>query len=137
MADTIKRVTYYYTKTADNPGEGGRVLGALREQGVNLLAFHAFPEGGESQLDFFPEDEAKFLAAAVKAGMELSTKKTGFLVEGADRAGACSDLLHQLGSAGINVTALDAVRAGGGRYGALIWVSPDDVESAATALGVR
>ncbi len=66
MADTIKRVTYYYTKTADNPGEGGRVLGALREQGVNLLAFHAFPEGGESQLDFFPEDEAKFLAAAIR-----------------------------------------------------------------------
>jgi len=54
MADTIRRVSYYYTTISDKPGEGARLLETLRERGVNLLAFHAFPSARKAQVDFVP-----------------------------------------------------------------------------------
>jgi hypothetical protein len=54
---------------------------------------------------------------------------------GDDRPGVIADLLQRLAAAKINVTALDAVCAGSGRYGAILWVAPRDVTRAARALG--
>jgi len=34
MADTIRRVSYYYTTISDKPGEGARLLETLRSAGV-------------------------------------------------------------------------------------------------------
>jgi len=42
MADQIRRVDYFYVEVPDKPGEGARVLTALKEAGVNLLNFTAF-----------------------------------------------------------------------------------------------
>ena len=135
MAATVRKVGYFYVTAPDKPGEGARVLGALRDAGVNLVAFHAFPSGsGQSQLDFVPADEKTFQDAAKKASLKLSDRKTVFLVEDDDRKGAIADLLKKLSAAGANVTALDAVKAGP-RYGALIWVKPADADKAAKALG--
>lgn len=136
MAETIRKVEYYYTTVSDKPGEGARVLGALRDAGVNLLAFHAFPSAKKSQVDFVPENAAVFKAAAQQAKIKVTGPKTAFLVEGDDRIGAIFDLLRRLGAAGVNVTAIDGVRAGAGRYGSLFWVKPADVSKAAAALGV-
>jgi hypothetical protein len=36
----------------------------------------------------------------------------------------------------VNGTALDAVCAGSGRYGAILWVKPEAMAAAAKALGV-
>ena len=135
MAETIRKVQYYYTTVSNKPGEGARVLGPIRDAGVNLLAFHAFPSAKKSQVDFVPENAAAFRAAAQQAKIKLSGPKTAFLVEGDDRIGAIFDLLRKLGAANVNVTAIDAVRAGAGRYGALIWVKPADVAKAAELLG--
>jgi len=43
MADTVRRVEYCYVTVPDKPGEGRRVLKALKENGVNLLAYLGFP----------------------------------------------------------------------------------------------
>src|SRR6266550_1121820 len=64
MADTIRRVSYYYTIISDKPGEGARLLETLRSAGVNLLAFHAFPSARKAQVDFVPSDAALFTGAA-------------------------------------------------------------------------
>ncbi len=45
--------------------------------------------------------------------------------------------LQKLADAGINVTAADAVAAGKGRYGMLLWVKPRDYAQAARVLGAR
>ncbi len=58
-----------------------------------------------------------------------------FLVDGDDRRGAIAALLDKLAAAKINVTAVDAVSSGMGRYGALIWVKSKDLQRASTALG--
>ena len=135
MAETIRKVDYFYAEVPNKPGEGARILAAVRDAGVNLLAFSGFPSGRRSQIDFVAESPDPLKAAARKAGLKLSAKKTGFLVQGEDRPGAVGDIMGKLAAAGINVTAIDAVCAGEGRYGAILWVKPHDVRKAAQALG--
>jgi hypothetical protein len=135
MPDTIRKVDYYYITAPDKPGEGAKVFSALRDAGVNLLAVHAFPSARRSQIDVVPADAVAFLAAAKSAGLKVSKPKTVFLIEGDDRVGAIVPTLSRLGAAGINVTAVSAIRAGIGRYGALLWVKPRDLRKAAEALG--
>jgi hypothetical protein len=135
MAETVRKVDYFYIETPDKPGEGAKTLTALRDAGANLLAFTGFPRGRRAQVDFIPEDPVAFKAAAKKAGLKLSAKKTGFLIQGEDRPGAIADITGKLAAVNINIVALDAVCAGEGRYGAMLWVKPADVRKAAKALG--
>lgn len=135
MADTVKRMQYFYTEVPDKPGEGARILSVLKDAGVNLLAYSGFPKGRRAQLDFIPTDVAAFRTAARKAKLTLIGPKTGFLIQGEDRAGALAEIVAKLAEAKINVTACDAVAAGEGRYGALLWVKPQDVQKAARVLG--
>jgi len=136
MPDNIRRVDYYYTAVTDKPGEASRILGELHQAGVNLIAFSGFPEGARrAQLDFIPADSAAFAKAARKAGIKISSKKTGFLIQGDDRPGTLAELTGKLSNAGINITAVDAVCSGDGKYGALLWVKAPDVRKAAKALG--
>lgn len=135
MSSAVKKVGYHYVTAPDKPGEAARILTALREKGINLMAFHAFPlSGGMSQMDFVPGDDRAFQDAAKKANLTLSGPKTVFLVDGDDHQGAVAELLQKLAAAGTNVTAIDAVKAGP-RFGALIWVKEADVDKAAKALG--
>jgi len=43
----------YFTLKSDKRGRS-EVLAALRDAGVNLLAYTGFPRGGGAQLDFIP-----------------------------------------------------------------------------------
>ena len=137
MADIIQRVQYFYTEVSDKPGEGARLLSLLKEAGVSLLAFSGFPKGRRAQVDFIPADPAAFRAVARKAHVKLIGPKTGFLIQGEDRVGALADLMSKLAEAKINVTACDAVAAGAGQYGAILWVKPGDVQKTARVLGQR
>jgi hypothetical protein len=132
--DTIRKVQYYVTEVSDKAGEAARVLTALR--GISLLAFTGFPSARKSQLDFVPEDALAFTMAAKQAKIKVKAKKGGFLLQGDDRVGAVSDILQKLAEAKVNVTAIDAVAAGMGRWGAIFWVKPKDVNKASKALGV-
>lgn len=136
MGDTITLVDYFYTTVPDKPGEGARILAALRDAGVNLLAFSGFPEGRKAQLDFVPADTPAFLAAAKAAKVKLSRPKKAFLISGDDRPGAMAEIHAKLAAAKISVTAADAATAGAGRFGAILWVKPKDVKKAAVALGL-
>jgi hypothetical protein len=135
VADTVRLVEYFYITVPDKPGEGGRALNALKDAGINLLAFSGFPQGRRAQMDFIPADPAAFKQAAKKAKWKVVGPKRGFLVQGDDRVGAVADLLERLGAAKINVTAIDAVAVTDGRYGAIFWVAAKDVKKAATLLG--
>lgn len=137
MSDTIRRAEYFYALVPDTPGEGFRLLSKLREGGVNLLAFSAFPAtGGKAQVDLVPEKAEPFLKACKQAGVTVTGPKSCFLIDGADRPGAVAEIVKRLADAKINVTAADAVCAGGGRYGAILWVKPESMAAAAKALGI-
>jgi hypothetical protein len=137
MPDAIRRIDYYYLSVPDKPGEGARILTALQQAGVNLIGISAFPHGGRrSQLDLIPEDSGTFAKAAKTAGLKLSAKKSGFLIQGEDRPGAVADVVKKLAEAKINVTSAQVFCAGSGRYGGMLWVKAPDLRKAAKALGI-
>jgi hypothetical protein len=136
MADTVRSVEYYYVTVSDEPGEGQRILAALGESGVNLLAVLGFPLGsGRSQIDLVPEDPESLKEVAAAAGVTLSEAKQAFLVQGDDRVGAVATTTAKLAGANINITAIAAATAGAGRYGMILWVAPADYARAVDALG--
>jgi len=135
MPDIIRKVDYFTVSAPNKVGEGVRMLEVLRDANVNLLAFSGFPRGGRAQIDFIPENMMALKDAVKRAKIKLSAKKTGFLIQGEDRVGAIVDTLGKLAEAKINVTALDAVTAGEGRYGVIFWVKPKDVAKTAKLLG--
>jgi len=137
MSHSLRRVDYFYVMVPNRAGQGAKILSALASEGVNLLAFSGFPSGGKGQLDLVPENSAALRRAAKKAGLKLSKRKTGFLLQGDDRVGALTSLLAKLADAKISVTAVDAVTAGRGRFGAIFWVKQKSVGKAARLLGAR
>ncbi len=133
--DTVRLVDYFYVMTPHKPGVGAAVLDELRRAGVNLLVFSGFPSGRGAQMDFVPENADAFRAVAKQAKWKLKGPKRAFLIAGDDRTGAVAEVMRRLADAKINVTAVDAVCAGAGRYGAILWVAPRDVTRAARTLG--
>jgi hypothetical protein len=137
MSDNLRKVDYFYVMLPNRAGQGAKIAAGLAAEGVNLLAFSAFPSGRETQLDLMPEDSAKLKRAAKKLGLKLSKRKSGFLCQGEDRVGATTRLLAKLAGAKINVIAIDAVTGGKGRFGAIFWVKPKAVAKAAKLLGAK
>ena len=137
MSDKLRKVDYFYADIPNTPGQAAKIMTGLADAGVNLLAFSGFPDGRRAQLDLVPEDSAKLKRAAKAMGLKLSAKKSGFLLTGDDRVGAVTGVLGKLAGAKINVTAIDAVATGDGRFGALFWVKADKVAKAAKLLGAR
>ena len=136
MADQIRKVDYFYIEVPDKPGEGIRVLGALKEAGINLLNVTAFPtSGGKTQIDLVTQDADALTRAAKTAGLTLSARKQAFFVQGQNRAGAVAEVLRKLSDAGVNVRAANG-SAGQGGFGMIVWVAPSDFATASRALGV-
>jgi hypothetical protein len=133
---TIRKVDYFVLHAPNRPGQGARLMKALKERGVNLLAMSAFPDERGSQVDLVPESAAELKAAARAIGVELEAAKKGFLVQGKDRVGVLTKILAKLGEEKINVTAIDAVSSGK-RFGAIFWVKPMDVSRTAKLLGAN
>ena len=100
MADRVRKVSYCYVMVPNRAGQGARILGALREAGVNLLAYTGFPaKGGKAQLDFVTDDMAGLKRVARSGGWRLSKTKRGFLIQGDDKAGAAFRHLARLAGA--------------------------------------
>jgi hypothetical protein len=138
MDDTVRRIEYFYATIGDRPGEARRLLEHLSERGVNLVAFTAFPVGaGQAQLDFIPESPAQLQKAAADAGVDLVGPKNAFLIQGDDRIGALHQYHLMLANAGINVRASNGSCGGTGSFGFVLWVSTEDYEQAAKALGAQ
>jgi prephenate dehydratase len=134
---SIRKASYYSMKVPQRPGAGAQVLAQLKAAKVNLLAFTGFPASGGAQVDFIPQDNARFMKAARKAKLKLSARKTVFLVQGNDKVGALTQALGKLAKARINLVSLQAVTAGKRRFGAMFWVKAKDVAKASRALKAR
>ena len=138
MADRVRRVNYCTMKVPRRAGQGAQVLEALRDADVSLLAFTGFPDrGGKAQIDLVTDDMAGVRRVARREGWRLAKTKKGLLIQGEDRVGAAHRHLGKLADAKINVTAADAVTAGKGRWGMILWVKPKDYARAARTLGAR
>jgi hypothetical protein len=135
MAEEIRVVDHYSASITNKVGEGARVLGALRDAGVNLVAFWGYKHGaGRAQLEFIPENSATFVSAAKQAKLRLR-KSTALYVHGDDRPGAIADILAKLAGARISVAAVQGVCGGGGSYGTIVFLPEGAARKAASVLG--
>jgi hypothetical protein len=135
MPSTIRKVSYAYVTAASKPGEAARILQALRDANVNLLAFSGFPQGrSNAQIDVVTDDLDALKGVAKGQKWKLSRIKRAFLVQGTDEVGAAVAPLAKLGAANINVIAADAIAAGEGRFGMIFWVEARNYNRAATLL---
>ena len=135
MADTVRSVEYQYATVPDAPGEVQRILSALQERGVNLVAFLGFPEGGQSQIDLVAEDPQALRDAARRQASRSATPSARSCPGRRSRR-RVADATGKLAEANVNVTAAAAVAAGSGSYGMIVWVAQADYDRAASALGV-
>jgi hypothetical protein len=136
MPDVISKVDYFSVLVSNKPGEALKVLTALKDAGVDLTGFWGYPiKGKKAVLDILPADAKAFTAAAKKLKLDCSKKKTCFLATGEDQPGALAGIVAKITAAGLNIHAAQAIKGGGGRYGALIQVADDDVKKAKKALG--
>jgi hypothetical protein len=135
MPTTIRKVDYAYVTVASKPGEAARVLEALRDAKVNLLAFSGFPQGrNKAQIDVVTDDIDGLQAVAKRQKWKLSRTKRAFLAQGTDEVGAAVPPLAKFAGAKINVIAADVIAAGEGRFGMLFWVDSRDYSRAAKLL---
>ena len=137
MPFTIRSVDYYYANVRDEMGAAYRVLTALAERGVELLAFTAVPAGPAlAQFTLFPEDPGKLVAEARAAQLVLDGPHHALLVQGDDELGALASVHEQLFDAGVDIYASSGVTDGQGSFGYVVYVREDQFEKAADALGL-
>jgi hypothetical protein len=128
-------VSYAYVTAASKPGEAARILQALCDASVNLLAFSGFPQGrNKAQIDVVTDDLDGLKGVARIRKWKLSRIKRAFLVQGTDEVGAAVAPLEKMGAANINVIAADAIAAGEGRFGMIFWVDARNYNRAAKLL---
>jgi len=138
MADRVRKINYCYAKVPARAGQGVKLLEEIRKADINMLAFSGFPlGGGKAQLDFVTPDMAALRRLAKQNGWRLSKTRKGFLVQGSDTLGAVHRHVRKLSDKKINITAADAVSAGKGRYGMIMWVKPKDYARAARVLKAK
>ena len=137
MATEIMQMDYHYIVLDDEPSAAAAALATLWGEGVNLVGFSECPHGpGKTQLDLIARDSRSLTRAAAEMGLTVSHAKTGFLIRGEGTpAPVISDVLHRLAAAHLHVTSLQAVAAGAGRFGAMLWVKAVEVDEAAKVLG--
>ena len=138
MSYKTRKVNYCYLKSANRAGNAAKILEQLKSAGINLLAFSGFPVGGGiSQVDLVAENLGGIKKLAKQNNWKLSKQKKGFLIQGTDETGAVLKPINRLANAKINIVATDAVAAGKGRYGMILWVNPKDYRRAARALNAK
>lgn len=138
MPDEVRKVTYCNTVVTNRAAQGAKILSELKRVGVNLTAFSGFPTGGgKAQLDFVTEDIGAVRRVFKENGWTLSKSKKGFLIYGQDGVGAAFRHIQKLADKKINITAADAVYAGKGRFGMILWVKPKDYREAARVLNAK
>ena len=125
MAYRVRKVNYFSFSLPNRAGQAEKVLQELRVADINMYAFTGFPlKAGKSQIDIVTDASAALRKVARKEGWRISKTKKAFLVTGTDEIGAVHKVLKKLADNKINVTAADAVSAGKGRYGMILWVKP-------------
>lgn len=138
MSYSARKVNYCYVTVGNRAGTAANILNQIKSAGINLLAFSGFPaKGGKAQVDLVADKLGGIQKLARKNGWKLSKSKKAFLIQGADKPGAVTEPVGRLAKAKINVTAADAVAAGKGRYGMILWVKPKLYNRAAKALKAR
>lgn len=135
MAHRVRKVNYFNLTVPNRAGQAEKILREVRNADIDMYAFTGFPlKAGKTQVDLVTDASVNLRKIARKNNWRLSKTKKAFLVTGNDEVGAVHKVLKKLADNKINVTAADAVSAGKGRYGMILWVKPQVYSRAARTL---
>jgi len=135
MAYRVREVNYFSLSLPNRAGQVEKILREVRSAEINLYAFTGFPQkAGKTQVDLVTDESTKLQRIAKKNSWRVSKTKKAFLVTGNDEIGAVHEVLKKLADDKISVVAADAVSAGTGHYGMILWVKPKVYSRAARAL---
>lgn len=134
MGHTIRQVTAVVLQVDDEVGVLHRVLCALRDAGVNMIAIASQRRQGTA-LMAIPEDVDAIRRLASHSDVHLQTRQV-FLIEGDDRVGALCDITKAIADAGISIEDIAALSAAR-RYAAVLTFADADLEAAARCLGLE
>lgn len=130
----IKVVECLSWAAPNKPGKLLQYAEHLKKEDVNLDALWAYTSpNGEGKIAAIGKNPKKLRAALAKGGVAADASHC-FYITGADKTGALVNALRKLSDADVNVACADAL-AGGGTFGATIWV--DDLAKAKRALKLR
>jgi len=119
MGQKVMKVIAATAQIPDQPGTMAQMMAMARDRGLAIKAICAWPSGeGMTTVVGIPEhiEEARKMAAEDGKPFEESAM---VWLEGADETGALCDFLDKVAAAGINVSTIVAVGAGGS-FGAAI-----------------
>ena len=130
----VKRIVVHCVEIEDKPGSLQKFLSQSSLSGVDFLCFSAFSCGSDRGRAFVSaKDPKRFESFAKEAGLK-TTVAAGFIVDGADRAGAAADVL--LGIAENDISGLvGSAMVCDGRYQMFVAVRAEDGDLAQKALG--
>src|SRR5438045_3670656 len=82
MPDNIRQFDYHDVIVEDQPGAVARIVTAVCEKGIGLLAFSSLPHAkGQAQVKLISQNAGALARTLEEMGLSLSPKKSGFLVE--------------------------------------------------------
>jgi len=135
MATTIRCIDCFVITVPDRPGESYRVLRALADRDVDLIAMAVVPAAdGGSRITLYPEEGTDLAGAAAEAGLTLDGPYPAVVAQGSDKRGALAELHQRLSEAGVNIRMAAAVTDGRGDYGYIVHVEGDAIPAAVRAL---
>jgi len=138
MESRVRKVEFCSLSVPNRAGQAAQVLGVLKEAGVNLIAFTgAVTKGGRARFDLVSDELVRIRRLATQHRWRLGGTRKGFLVQGLDEVGAVYQHIQKLADRKIDVAAADAVAAGKGLFGMILWVRPKDYLRASRTLGAR
>jgi len=132
---TAKRLAYFKAKIDDKPGALLALAKDLKEKKLDLIALKGVGQAGQGEILVIAKSPDK-LREAWKASGALVEEGTVFFLSGTDTTGALVTSLDAIATAGVNLVATEAL-AVGGKFGAVLWVSPEDLDKTAQALGAK
>jgi hypothetical protein len=130
-----KRVAYFKAQIEDKPGALLALTKDLKAKNLGLVALKGVGQAGQGDILVIAKDPDK-LRDAWKASGTLAEEGVAFFVSGEDKTGALITSLDALAKVGVNIVATEAIAATG-KFGVVLWVSPEDLDKAAQALGAK
>jgi hypothetical protein len=130
-----KKIAYFKAKIEDRPGALLALAKDLKAKKLDLIGLKGVGQGTQGEILVIAKSPEK-LREVWKASGVLVEEGVAIFLSGADQTGALVTSLDALAKAGVNIAATEAV-AVGGKFGAILWVDPADLDKTAQALGAK
>jgi hypothetical protein len=108
----IQQTTQIHVPTPDQVGQLARVLGIVKEAGVNILAYAGYKQGDGGHILLVTEDNDRIAGLLKDDGFEVHVQRAVLVIQ-KDEVGCSAEMARKIAAAGINLTGAYATAAAG------------------------